>query len=241
MADDIFQGAGQGSEPERGREITKEWPAWLMLAVLWGFSLWALGRLPGRVPIHWNFAGEVNGWGTPRMACLPLPAIATGAYLMILAYDWGRLDFKAARTMSSATTRQVRILVLLLMGGLQGLLLWTSLRGGIATPRGINLIIALFFVLLGNLMPRLEPNAWAGIRIPPTLENREVWKRTHRMCGRWCVVAGLLGIPVSLLPDRIANALLLPLITIPLLAAVIYAYWIRHRMDHPGIPPVEVP
>ena len=26
---------------------------------------------------------------------------------------------------------------------------------------------------------RAEPNAWAGIRIPPTLENREVWKRTH--------------------------------------------------------------
>ena len=212
-----------------------------MLMALWGFSLWAMGRLPGRVPIHWNFSGEVNGWGTPLMASLLLPAIATAVYLGILAYDWGGLDFKAARAMSPATTRQVRLLVLLLMCGLQGSILWASLHGGVATPSGINLILPLFFVLLGNLLPRLEPNAWAGIRIPPTLENREVWKRTHRMCGRWCVVAGLLGIPASLLPERGANALLLPLVIIPLLGAVIYAYWIRHRMDHPGTHPSEVP
>jgi uncharacterized membrane protein len=96
-------------------------------------------------------------------------------------------------------------------------------------------------VLLGNLMPRLEPNAWAGIRIPPTLENREVWKRTHRMCGKWLVVAGLVGIPASLLPERIANGLLLPLILLPLLAAVIYAYWVRHKMDDGGIQTPEAP
>lgn len=191
--------------------------------------------------MHWNFSGELDGWGTPLEASLLFPVIATAAYLLILAYDWGGLDFKSARAMSPATTRQVRILVLLLMGGLQGSILWTCLHGGIASPRGMNLIISLFFVLLGNLMPRLEPNAWAGIRIPPTLENREVWKRTHRMCGIWCVVAGLLGIPASLLPERIANGLLLPLITIPLLGAIVYAYWIRHRMDHPGTHPSEAP
>lgn len=231
MDDELLRPVGNGPQAEGRREIAREWPAWLMLVALWGFSLWALGRLPGRVPIHWNISGQVDGWGSPLMACLPLPAIATGVYLLILAYDWGGLDFKAARAMSPATTRQVRMLVLLLMGGLQGSILWTSLRGGVATPSGINLIVSLFFVLLGNLMPRLEPNAWAGIRIPPTLENREVWKRTHRMCGKGCVVAGLLGIPASLLPERMANALLLPLVITPLLAAVIYAYWIRHRLD----------
>lgn len=212
-----------------------------MLIALWSFSLWAMGLLPGRVAIHWNFSGEVDGWGSPLMASLLVPAITTGAYLLILAFDWGRLDFTAARAMSPATARQVRILVLLLMGGLQGSILWTALRGGTASPSGMNLLIALFFVLLGNLMPRLEPNAWAGIRIPPTLENREVWKRTHRLCGKWCVVAGLLGIPASLLPGRLANGLLLPLVTLPLLAAVIYAYWVRHRLEHSGTQPSELP
>ena len=75
MADDDLQGTGPGSEPARNREIGKEWPAWLMLAALWGLSLWGMGRLPGRVPMHWSFAGEVDGWGTPLQASLLLPAI----------------------------------------------------------------------------------------------------------------------------------------------------------------------
>lgn len=114
-----------------------------MLVAIWGFSFWAMGRLPARVPIHWTFSGEVDGWGSPLLACLLVPAIVTGAYLLILAYDWGRLDFTAARAMSPATTRQVRILVLL------------------------------------------------------------------------------------------------PLITLPLVGAVIYAYWLRHRMEQTGTHPSE--
>ena len=212
-----------------------------MLAGLWGFSLWAMGRLPSRVPMHWNFAGNVDGWGTPLMASLLLPAIATGTYLLILAYDWGGLDFKAARAMSHSTTRQIRILVLLLLAGMHGYILWTSLHGGVASSSRMTLILSLFFVFLGNLMPRLEPNAWAGIRIPPTLENREVWKRTHRMCGKWLVVAGLVGIPTSFLPERIANGLLLPLVGIPLLVAVVYAYWIRHQLDQSSTPHSGIP
>lgn len=190
--------------------------------------------------MHWNLAGEVDRWGTPLMASLFLPALATGTYLAVLAYDWGRLDFKAARAMSPATTRQVRILVLLLLGGLHGSILWTSLHGGVASSSRTTLILSLFFVFLGNFMPRLEPNAWAGIRIPPTLEDREVWKRTHRLFGKWLLVAGLVGIPVSLLPERLGNRALLILVGAPVLAAIIYAYWIRHRMDGSGIPPSEV-
>jgi uncharacterized membrane protein len=202
-----------------------------MLAVLWGFSLWAMGRLPARVPMHWNFRGEVNGWGSPIEGALLVPALATGVYLLILAFDWGQIDFKAARAMSPSTTRQVRLLVIALLAGLHGSILWTSMHGGVASSSRLLLFLSLFFVFLGNLMPRLEPNAWVGIRIPPTLENREVWKRTHRLGGRWLMVAGLLGVPISLLPKSLANLLLLPVILIPLLMAVIYAYWIRHRLD----------
>jgi len=75
------------------------------------------------------------GWmGTPLMASLLLPAIATGAYLLILAYDWGGLDFKAARAMSHSTTRQIRILVLLLLAGMHGYILWTSCTAVLRPP-----------------------------------------------------------------------------------------------------------
>jgi uncharacterized membrane protein len=241
MADDILRSAGRPAEPERAREVGKEWPAWLMLAGIWGYSLWIMGRLPARVPIHWDLHGHVNGWGTPLLASTLLPAVATVAYLLILAYDWGGMDFQAARAMSPSTTRQVRLFVLFLMGGIQVPLLWATLHGSTPSSSWILLVLSLFLVLLGNLTPRLEPNAWAGIRIPPTLENRDVWKRTHRLFGKGLVVAGVLGIPASLLPEAIATGLILPLILIPSLGAIIYAYWLRHRMDRSGTTPSEVP
>jgi uncharacterized membrane protein len=181
----------------------------------------------------------VDGWGGPWQAALLLPGLATGLYLLILALDWGRLDFRAARRMAPATARQVRLLLLLLLGTVHGLILGSTLRGG--TP-GASLLVAFvagFLVLLGNLMPRLEPNAWVGIRIPPTLENREVWKRTHRMTGRWLVLAGLLGLPLSLVPWASLHVVLLALILVPLGAGIGYAYALRHRMAAGGILPPE--
>lgn len=231
MADELSHATDSTTPSQGRRKIRKEWPAWLILAGLWCFSLWVKGRLPARVPMHWNYRGEIDGWGTPLAASLMLPALAMGTYLAILAFDWGRIDFKAARAMSPTTTRQVRLLVVLLLAGLQILILGATLRRSTLHFSGLVLLLSLFFVGLGNLMPRLEPNAWVGIRIPPTLESREVWRRTHRMAGRWIMAAGLLGVPLSLLPEPIAHLLPLPVIVLPLLAAVVYAYWIRHRLD----------
>jgi len=231
MADGFLRESDDSTEPQGKREVGKEWPAWLILALSWGFSFWAMGRLPARVPIHWDLAGHENGWGSPLMASMLFPAIATATYLGILAYDWGRIDFKAARAMSPSVARQVRLLVLLLMGVLQVTLLRAGMQGHAPSTSVMVLGISLFLVLLGNVLPRTEPNAWGGIRIPPTLENREVWKRTHRFYGKWLVVTGLLGIPACLLPTAAATLFVLSQVLIPTLSAIVYAYWIRNRLD----------
>lgn len=219
-----------GTDPqpsEEPREILQEWPAWLILIALWGGSLLVVFRLPARVPMHWNIRGEVDRWGGPWEAALLIPALVTGVYLLILALDWGRLDFKAARGMTAATRRQVRLLTLLLMGTIQGLILGTILSGVTLKGTLILACIALFFIFLGNLMPRLEPNAWVGIRIPPTLESREVWKATHRLGGRILVVGGALLLPVCLLPESLATIVFLSAAMVLMLIPVVYAYRLR--------------
>ena len=238
MAHDPVPGSGE-PRPDEGRIILREWPAWLILAALWAGSLLAEPHLPARVPIHWGFHGEVNGWSTPWEAAWQLPALATGMYGFILLMDWGGLDFRAARRMAPGTKRQMRLLVLALMAGVQAVILGSALRGSTPGDGLLLAILSLFLVLLGNLMPRLEPNAWIGIRIPPTLENREVWKRPHRMTGRWLVLAGLLGLPLSLVPWTSLHVVLLALILVPLGAGICYAYVLRHRMAAGGILPTE--
>jgi hypothetical protein len=44
-------------------------------------------------------------------------------------------------------------------------------------------------------------------------------------------VTGLLGIPACLLPKAAATLFILPQVLIPTLSAIVYAYWIRNRLD----------
>ena len=226
MVDEPVPGTGP-STAERKREVAREWPAWLILALLWGASFLAFPRLPGRVPVHWNLQGQVDRWGSPWEATVLVPALATGLYLFILAIDWGGLDFRAARAMSVATVRQVRILILLFIGALHAVILGATLKGGTLREAMLWACIDGFLILLGNLMPRLEPNAWVGIRIPPTLESRDIWKRTHRLAGRVFVIGGLVLLPACLLPEPFAMIVSFVGIAALFLVPTVYAYRLR--------------
>ena len=59
--------------------------AFLVLVWLIGMTYVALTgpeSLPDRIPIHFDAAGNANGWGSPIMLWL-LPAIVTGVYLLL--------------------------------------------------------------------------------------------------------------------------------------------------------------
>lgn len=81
--------------------------------------------------------------------------------------------------------------------------------------------------LLGNLLPRLEPNAWVGIRVAPILENREVWKETHRFAGRLWVVGGVLLLPTGLLLEPLALPICIASLSFLAFVPMIYAHRLR--------------
>ena len=51
----------------------------MLLPVVVGLLLW--NRMPEQLPVHWNAAGEVDGWGSRAMAVFFLP-------LFVLAIHW---------------------------------------------------------------------------------------------------------------------------------------------------------
>jgi len=237
MVDDVFRvtgGSAEGDAPiQKRREVAREWPTWLLLSGLWSFSLWAMKHLPARVPLHWNLQGEVDGWGSPLKAAALVPGIATASYLFALVMDWGGLDFKVTARMVPATWRQVRLLVVAFCAGLQVVILSAVLRGGMPKTSLLFACIGLFMVLVGNLMPRFEPNAGlGGWRIPPTLEDRDIWKATHRLGGRLFMAGGLLLLPLGFLPDHLAMPGMLAVLVAASGLPVLYAYRLRAIRNH---------
>jgi putative oxidoreductase len=68
-------------------------------------------------------------------------------------------------------------------------------------PRAVAVLVGVFFVGVGNLLPRTRPNLLIGIRTARTLEDRELWARMHRTCGYLAVGFGsVVAVASALLP-----------------------------------------
>ncbi len=88
-------------------------------------------------------------------------------------------------------------------------------------------LLGLMFIMLGNLLPKIPSNFFAGIRTPWTLSSEEVWRKTHR-CGGICfIAAGILMILVTAIWGNNSNAniiiftLFIPLVLYPVLHSFI--------------------
>jgi len=91
--------------------------------------------------------------------------------------------------------------------------------------------VGLLLMVLGNLMTKLRPNWFCGIRTPWTLESREVWTRTHRLGGRLMMAGGaFIFIFALLLPIKLLIlCVLLPAIAVMSLVPIVYSYVICTR------------
>jgi uncharacterized membrane protein YphA (DoxX/SURF4 family) len=69
-------------------------------------------------------------------------------------------------------------------------------------PRAVAVLVGLFFVGIGNLLPRTRPNLLMGIRTGRALDDRELWTRIHRTCGYLAVGFGIVVAFASALLSR---------------------------------------
>ena len=187
-------------------------------------STWAL---PARVPVHWNFRGEIDRYGSPWELTLILPiCIAACAGLLIALPAIGR--FGPALERSRATYGRIAIAIVAALVGIHAILLLRGLGEPIDVVFGLLLIFGVLLLVLGNWMSKLRRNAIVGIRTPWTLKSAVVWERTRRIGGRLQVVHGLLVLLAAFLfPVWIAMLVLVG----GLLALVVWALVYSWRVD----------
>ncbi len=152
-------------------------------------SALAYGHLPDSVPTHWNINGEVDGYASRLSSVLFLPSLA--ALLWVLMRALVRFDPISQHEStgvylhkaSNALAAFMLVVHLATLGNGAGLKL--NMVQIVALAEGALL------TLIGNTMGRLRRNSWAGIRLPWTLNDAEIWRRTHRVGARAFVLAGI--------------------------------------------------
>lgn len=205
-----------------------EWPL-LLLIFLWAALAAVLyQRLPARVPVHWNLAGQVNRYAPKLTGVFGPPLGALVLYLLLVylpALDPLRSNYQRFAG-AYRTLRWLMVFFFLVMGLIT---LASGLGYSLNTKVLVRLAMGLFFVVLGNLLPRLQRTWFVGIRTPWTLSNDEVWRQTHRLGGYLWVAAGVLALPSAFL-HGFWNQVYLAVFAVLVLYPVPFSYFVYRRL-----------
>ncbi len=151
-----------------------ELPCLLLLGGMFALATAAWSWVPDRIPVHWGMALRPDRYGGRFEGLLGIPLLALGlyfAFLFLPRIDPGRANYPRF----AGAYHTFRIGLLAFMTGLYGFIhMW--LRGVEVSPvKAVPLLMGAFFVVLGNILGKLRPNWFIGIRTPWTLSSKLAW------------------------------------------------------------------
>jgi uncharacterized membrane protein len=200
----------------------------VLLVAFYALALALYSRMPDPMASHWGAQGEVNGYISRFWGMFLVPFITTGLVLLFLAiplidplkaniakfrgyFDWFVAIF----------TGYMLFLYILT-------LLW-NLGYRFDMFQMMLPVIAVFFFFMGVLVSKAKRNYFIGIRTPWTLNNDEVWDRTHRFGGRAFKIAAVISL-LGVFWTEVAIWFLLVPIIIVAVVTVIYSYVIYQKV-----------
>lgn len=203
-------------------EIKKDW--WLIgiIILIWIFTFVILGRLPDKIPMHWNISGQVDSFG-PKHDIFILPSIITIIYFVMLFIPL--IDPKRANYGKFAGAyRVVRAVVVIIFVAVYFASTYSALGYRIDVSRIVNLIIPLMLIGFGSVMGKLRHNYFVGIRTPWTLADEEVWDVTHQVAGRLWLIAGIVGLFVSFFKGAWVVVFMFVLLITAVIVPIVHSY-----------------
>ncbi|WP_174801567.1 SdpI family protein [Martelella limonii] len=178
------------------------------------------------VPIHWGVNGTPDAFWPRNYALAVLPVIAL-AMLCLNLIAGRRRSAQNGRHVARAAITAALIICLAIQGGV----VMTALGRNIDMLQLVALAEAVLMVLIGNALPKSQPNRYAGLRLPWTLADPLIWQATHRLAGKLMIVFAVVLVIVAFVvpagPWLVAA--LVACVAVPMLAASVISYrWSRH-------------
>lgn len=201
----------------------KELPllAIISIPILYLASIW--NELPSQVPIHWDINGEVDGYGDKSELVFLSLLLPLFTYALMLAVPF--LDPKDKIKNMGDKFHKIKFALVLFMSVLSIYITYASKNAGSDTKSYIVPIMGVMFIVLGNYFKTIKANYFVGIRTPWTLENEEVWNKTHKMGGMLWFIGGLLILLAGLLlPTKLSFIIFFIITTIITIVPIVYSY-----------------
>jgi len=193
-------------------------------------SVYFYQHFPARVPMHWNVAGEIDGWSSRGFGAFLFPVILIAIYFLfeiLPKIDPRRANYPEFKKVYS-------IFKTAIMAIFFGIYILTGLSGlgvKVAVDLWIPIGIGLLFIILGNYFGKLRNNYFVGIRTPWTLSNEEVWNKTHRLGGKLFILGGVAMMLMGVIPVGIRIVLFIAVVLMISVVPILYSYIIHKRLS----------
>lgn len=192
----------------------------IYLAIIWN-------QIPDTVAMHYDLQGNPDRFGSKReLIGLTTILIAVNILVYLLLTNIYRIDPKKYAADNKDRLRRIAFAVSIFMSALLVFIIYSSTQSNLKLNAGIILSgVGLLFAVLGNYLPNLKPNYFAGLRLPWTLENPENWKKTHALAGRLWFASGLFLAAICLfLPAAVAIIVFFVVMIVITIIPCIYSY-----------------
>jgi uncharacterized membrane protein len=184
-------------------------------------ALWPFA--PEQIPAHWNIHGEVDRFGGKFEGLFLLPLIAVGLYLLMLIvprFDPGRANYASF----APAYLVIRAAIQLQFAAIYAFTLLSAFGYPINIGVVLPIAMGLLFIVLGNVMGKIRPNWFVGVRTPWTLSSHRSWNKTHRLAGRLFVAMGVVLGACGIVPTPWAFGFAVSMIVVSILWIVVYSY-----------------
>lgn len=202
-------------------KFKKEIPFIAIALLPFAYLAYIWNELPKEVPMHWNASGEIDRWGDKSELFMMLFMLTGITYFVFLIIPY--IDPKQKLQNTGNKLNNLRLILALFMSALAIYILY-SVQQKTSNPVLIFPLVGLLFAFLGNYFKTIKPNYFIGIKTPWTLENEEVWKKTHLIGGKLWFVGGLLMALTFVLPNKIQIYTFLAIAAVITIVPIVYSY-----------------
>lgn len=206
----------------------REWLTLTAILLMVAASLYAWGRVPEQLPVHWGIDGAPDRYGGRLEALGVFPLISLVLYVLALVLPRVVAQPEQNQKLTGAVLR----IVVLGLAALHIGLVTNHLGAGPAVPRLAGLSVGVILMGVGNLLPKAQPGRWLGVRTPWTFKSKESWYRSQRAGGWVMTLSGLAFFVTALLTG--SGTILFVVVAATLLAVgglLVYSYLVW-RGDH---------
>ena len=200
-------------------------------------TCYIFNMLPETIPVHWNLKGVVDSYKPKSFVFFTalLPAGLVALFSLLPKIDPKTNNFMLHK---KAYTITVYLIILFFI-----VMHWISIGAALEIPIKIDSVVCFFIGIMclgmGNYLPQIKHNYTFGIRTPWTLENPDVWRKTHRLGGYDFALSGLIILTATLLSslasEIINSAMLFGIVATVMISTIlhisIYSYIIFRKLS----------